>query len=356
VSTTSWRPALGRAVLVLVLATGVGTVACTGTGPGASGPAASTPAPSGSAAPVGGAAPAGDTSATAAPGTGPATVTDASVASTGCGRPAPVPPGHSTTQTLTSGGVRRDYLLHLPADYDPARPRPLVLSFHGHKRTSAYQEELSGFSSTPDIAVYPRGLVGTDGETAWTGAPYSAAADDVRFTADLLDQLQRELCVDPARIYAAGKSNGGGFVGVLACRLPGRIAAFAPVSGAFYPEGGACRPSRPAPILDFHGAADTTIPYAGVPAKGLPPLPAWLAGWADRNGCQGPPDTREEHRGVVHISHWPPNRCRAEVLHYKIDGLAHFWPSTQPNPDSPKPTVLDATPVIMDFFARHALG
>jgi polyhydroxybutyrate depolymerase len=31
----------------------------------------------------------------------------------------------------------------------------------------------------------------------------------VLFTSDLLNTLQRELCVDARRIYAAGKSNGG---------------------------------------------------------------------------------------------------------------------------------------------------
>lgn len=43
-------------------------------------------------------------------------------------------------------------------------------------------------------------------------------------------------CLDSSRIYAAGKSNGGGLTGLLACdkKLSTQIAAFAPVSGAFY--------------------------------------------------------------------------------------------------------------------------
>lgn len=273
----------------------------------------------------------------------------------GCGRPAPVAPGQSTVQEVTSGGLRRTYLLHLPNDYQPSRPTPLVLSFHGHRRTSEYQQELSGFSATEDIAVYPQGLVGTDGLSAWTGAPYSAPADDVLFTADLLDQLEARLCVDRARVYAAGKSNGGGFVGLLACRMADRIAAFAPVSGAFYPEGGACNPTRPVPIIDFHGGADTTIPYAGDPAKGLPAIPDWLAGWAGRDGCGGAAAVRDEFGGQVQVSRWQPCRGGAEIVHYKIDGLGHDWPSTHPNLDSATPTVLDATPLIMAFFDQHKL-
>jgi polyhydroxybutyrate depolymerase len=274
---------------------------------------------------------------------------------TGCGRASPVPPGQSVVQEVTSGGLRRTYLLHLPNDYQPSRPTPLVLSFHGHRRTSEYQQELSGFSATEAIAVYPQGLIGTDGLSAWTGAPYSASADDVLFTGDLLNQLEARLCVDRARIYAAGKSNGGGFVGLLACRMADRIAAFAPVSGAFYPEGGACNPTRPVPIIDFHGGADTTIPYAGDPAKGLPAIPDWLAGWAGRNGCAGAPAVRNEFGGQVQVSRWRPCRGDAEIVHYKIDGLGHDWPSTQPNLDSATPTVLDATPLIMAFFDQHKL-
>ncbi|MEC3982309.1 ferulic acid esterase [Amycolatopsis sp. H20-H5] len=285
----------------------------------------------------------------------PAKAVDHPVRTTGCHRSPPVTPGETTGASVVSGGLTREYTVHLPARYDPDRPYPLVLSFHGHKRTSAYQEKLSGFSALDTIAVYPQGLVGTDGETAWTGAPYSAAADDVLFTSDLLNSLQRTLCVDPARIFATGKSNGGGFTGLLACRLASRIAAFAPVSGAFYPQGGECDPSRPAPILDFHGTADTTIPYAGNPAKGLPSIPDWLAGWSSRDGCFTRPLTYSPIKGVD-VQRWFGCDRRSTVEHYRVEGAGHVWPSTQPNDDSATPTVLDATPVIWRFFRSHRLG
>jgi polyhydroxybutyrate depolymerase len=281
-------------------------------------------------------------------------VVDHPVRTTGCGRAAPVPSGVTTTRHVVSGGLDREYTVHLPARYDPRRAYPLVLSFHGHKRTSQYQEELSGFSALDAISVYPQGLIGTDGESAWTGAPYSAAADDVLFTSDLLNSLQRELCVDDDRIFAAGKSNGGGFVGVLACRLPGRIAAFAPVSGAFYPQGGDCRPSRPAPILDFHGTADTTIPYTGNPAKGLPSIPDWLAGWSTRDGCFPKPVSWQPVKGVV-AQKWLGCDRWSTLEHYRVEGAGHVWPSTEPNNDSATPTVIDATPVIWRFFRTHPL-
>ncbi|MBB4688427.1 alpha/beta hydrolase family esterase [Amycolatopsis jiangsuensis] len=276
-------------------------------------------------------------------------VVDHAVATTGCGQ-AVAGAGTSTTAHLKSGGIDREYRIYVPARYNPHRRYPLVLSFHGHKRTSQYQEELSGFSGSDQIAVYPQGLVGTDGETAWTGAPYSASADDVQFTSDLLTSLQGQLCVDPSRIYATGKSNGGGFVGVLACRMAGRFAAFAPVSGAFYPQGGACHPSRKVALLDFHGTADTTIPYTGNPAKGLPSIPDWLAGWTSRDHCFPRPLSYSPVHDVV-VQRW----LGCSLVHYRVEGAGHVWPSTEPNLDSETPTVIDATPVIRHFFRAHRL-
>ncbi|MGC7098621.1 alpha/beta hydrolase family esterase [Amycolatopsis lurida] len=290
----------------------------------------------------------------AAPATASPGPADRPVPTTGCGLTPPVAPGTTGAQTLVSGGLTREYTVHLPANYQPHRPTSLVLSFHGHKRTSQWQEELSEFSGVNTIAVYPQGLIGTDGGTAWTGAPYSADADDVLFTSDLLTKLQSQLCVDPRRIYATGKSNGGGFVGVLACHLPGRIAAFAPVAGAYYPQGGECSPSRPAPILAFHGTADATIPYDGNPAKGLPAIPDWLEKWAERDGCFTHPVTYSPQEKVT-VQKWLGCDKRSSLEHYRIDGAGHVWPSTKPNNDSATPTVLDATPVIWRFFQGQRL-
>ncbi|MEW2548142.1 ferulic acid esterase [Streptomyces sp. NPDC047002] len=283
----------------------------------------------------------------ARPGPGPV--------SAGCGGTADAPPaGRTTAETLTVDGVRRDYLIHVPASYRPGRALPLVLSFHGHGRTAAYQERLTGMSELDALVVYPQGVTGTDGESAWQGAPYSADVDDIAFTRALIDRTEQRLCVSTPQVFASGKSNGGGFSALVGCRLADRVAATAEVSGAFYPQGGACEPARPVPVIDFHGQADTTIPYGGNSAKGLPALPDWLAGWAGRDGCAATPRTTQVEPNVVR-QRWAPCAGGAVVEHYRIADGGHVWPATVPNEDSATPTTIDATPIIWSFFLAHPL-
>ncbi|KAF1361967.1 hypothetical protein EJ07DRAFT_163870 [Lizonia empirigonia] len=152
---------------------------------------------------------------------------------------------------------------------------PLILSFHGRGKNAKFEEELSQFSNATygfdGISVYPEGVPTSSGTQQFQGDPdFPSSVNDVTFTLELLDEIQKTYCIDPARIYAVGKSNGGGFTTVLACDADAtkRIAAFAPVSGAIYLNADqklpACNPSRlPIPIMEFHGFKDTTIPYAG---------------------------------------------------------------------------------------------
>ncbi|MFF1417789.1 alpha/beta hydrolase family esterase [Streptomyces sp. NPDC058280] len=264
--------------------------------------------------------------ATAAPG-GAAKAPAA--ASKACRLPAPQQPGTSEQHTLTSGGRDRTYQLHLPAGYSHKRDWPVILAFHGRGNTGAGTEEFSKLSTLPAVVVYPNGVIGTgDGDRqAWQGAPYAAAGvDDVAFTEDLLDRLEATLCVDERRVYATGKSNGAGFVGtLLACRTADRIAAIAPVAAALYPTGEACEPSRPVPVIEFHGTGDATIPYAGDAERGLPAIQDWVAGWAGLNGCVLRARDRVTEPDITVSRRLGCDRG-AEVRHVAVTDGGHTWP------------------------------
>ncbi|WP_232664546.1 alpha/beta hydrolase family esterase [Pseudonocardia sp. TRM90224] len=276
----------------------------------------------------------------------------------GCGQAAPQQPGTSARHTIQSGGRDRTYQLHLPADYNPHRPYPLIVAYHGRGNTGAGTEEFSKLSTLPAVVAYPDGVIGTgDGDRqAWQGAPYSApGVDDVAFTNDLLDRLEATVCVDDRRVYATGKSNGAGFTGILACRLADRIAAIAPVAGAFYPTGEDCRPSRPVPVIELHGTADATIPYPGDADRGLPAIPDWVAAWAKRDGCrvQTPPKRIEPD---ITTTRWVGCSRGAEVQHVAVDNGGHTWPGADIYSGGGVTTqTIEAHEVIWDFLRSHVL-
>ncbi|KAJ0116507.1 hypothetical protein J7T55_007487 [Diaporthe amygdali] len=273
----------------------------------------------------------------------------------------------------------RRYLLWFPINYEPNKPAPLVLSYHGGTRIAEEQQRLdllsTAYFNKEYIMVYPNGVNET-----WEGVP-DVDTDDVGFTGDILDELEAQYCIDTDRIYATGKSQGGGFVGVLACDedMSQRIAAFSPVSGAFYisdfgdecePETVAIEPCSPGrdnvPILDFHGLADDTIKYYGGERKGgcLPTIPHWVQTWAERDGL-GPENVTSAVPGAPSDSsavryEFGEGSQQGLVTHI-MDGtdIGHDWPSTQPNSDNSQagrhPASFNASSLILDFFAAHPL-
>ena len=130
-----------------------------------------------------------------------------SAPSSGCGKS--LPSGFSAGQTTTmevpatSGQPIRHYKVHLSANFQNNRGQAIVFSFHGHKGDMAKQEDLSQLSQkgvlinrAGIIAVYPQGKVGTDGQTAWQGAPYSApGVDDVSPFRSSSISIQNELVI-----------------------------------------------------------------------------------------------------------------------------------------------------------------
>jgi polyhydroxybutyrate depolymerase len=270
---------------------------------------------------------------------------DRPVESGGCGRRPLVRPGTTARLTVAvppaaaAGTRRRSYLLHVPARYASGHPTPLVLAFHGGGGTAAGMERSSGLSVLADrrgfLVAYPQGLAQQHGRgpTGWDASgprdPAADGIDDGLFVSNVLNAIQSGYCVDPARIAATGMSNGGSMTGYLACVLSDRIAAFAPVEGVFFQIPGGCHPAHPVAVLDVHVRTDPVAPYAGVPSRGSPDyyalaIPAWLAGWARRDGCRLGPRLVAGARGVE-AEHW--TRCPAGVgvTGYVFPSGGHAW-------------------------------
>lgn len=284
---------------------------------------------------------------------------DQPIPSSGCFSRTDLPPGQTVSESISSGGDERTYRIHLPDDYRPYRPTPVILTFGGRGESSEKIESYSGFDDLEAIAVYPDGLPTDNGQTGWEGAPYASSADDVLFVSDLLDDLQSTLCVDPRRIYADGKSNGGGFAALLACQLSDRIAAFGMVAGAFYPgTSDGCEPGAPVSIVDFHGTADTVINYDGDTSRMGSTLPAimdWTASWADYDGCDSTPNSEDIGSDVVEFDY---QNCAdgSAVQHYRIVGGGHTWPgATIENGPGVTTQTISATQIMWRFFLAHPL-
>jgi len=160
------------------------------------------------------------------------------------------------------------YRVAVPAGWDGRTPLPLLLYLHGYSQTSAdvmgEAELVAAVGASGALLVAPDGL----GRT-WShvGSP-SHDRDDLAFLHAVVADAQKRWPVDPARIVAAGFSQGGSMVWDLACHAAEGFAAFLPVSGDFwlpYPEG--CE-SGAVNLRHIHGINDNTVPMGGRPILG----------------------------------------------------------------------------------------
>jgi polyhydroxybutyrate depolymerase len=262
------------------------------------------------------------------------------------------------TWTIMAGGLTRTFAVHVPASYDPARGTPLILNFHGYTSNSSQEALLSKMNAKSDaagyIVVYPQGTGSSPGWNAGAccGEAATMHVDDVGFVNAILDTLEAELCVDPHRVFSTGMSNGGFLSHRLACELPGRIAAVAPVAGVMAMP--TCTPSRPISVMHFHGTADNVVPYGGNANSGFPSVADTIAGWVTRDQCTDAPAVSFEKGDSKCEAH---THCAggAEVILCTVDGGGHTWPGGFPIPTGKTTTDLDASDAMWEFFQRHPL-
>ncbi|MGB7817656.1 MAG: hypothetical protein WBL35_02825 [Ornithinibacter sp.] len=94
-----------------------------------------------------------------------------------------------------------------------------------------------------------------------------SGVDDVGFISALTDALVREYDIDPRWVFATGLSNGAFMVNRLACDLPEKIAAVAPVARTLGTDV-ECSPAVPVAVMSVHGTDDPLVPFEGGPMAG----------------------------------------------------------------------------------------
>ena len=170
-------------------------------------------------------------------------------------------------RTIMVNGVEREYIIYKPSSLLPQVKYPVVLDFHGGGGNAASTEKSFGFDKIADIkkfiVVYPEGL-----NKGWNDGRKDGklqhTADDVAFVSQLIDKLIKEENADPARIYAAGISNGAFFSIYLACKLPGKLKAIAAVCGNILEDNkDSFALPKPVSLLLINGTGDPLVKYDG---------------------------------------------------------------------------------------------
>jgi polyhydroxybutyrate depolymerase len=253
-------------------------------------------------------------------------------------------------------------VLHFSVDGEPhealvdiprgaSRRLPLVLAFHGARYGARFASRYYRLTPLADrahfVVIYPQ----ASHDVFWQLR--STQHEDVEAVRALLDRVEQWPCIDSARVYATGVSNGGGFTARLGCELADRLAAIAPVAGG-YGSLGTCRPTRAVPVLEIHGTEDPIVPYRGTGPDGDGSVPGFLAQWVALDDCRGAPRRTVLSRDVTRLA-WTRCAGGASVEHLRLGETGHVWPGGDSDTDRHDPTGVDAAETVWRFLSRFRL-
>jgi polyhydroxybutyrate depolymerase len=189
--------------------------------------------------------------------------------SAGCGSPTSLASGN---RTINVNGTPRQYVLDIPANYDPNRAYRLVFGWHwrGGSANDVVNNGYYGLKALANdsaIFVSPNGI-----DNGWA----NPGGRDVAFARAMVDSLKTNLCVDTSRVFSTGWSFGGMMSNAIGCDMPDVFRAIAPMSGALY---SGCDQSNTQPIAVWmsHGLSDSVVPISAGRAA--------LDVFVRKNGC-----------------------------------------------------------------------
>ncbi len=255
-----------------------------------------------------------------------------------------------TRRTVAHQGIDREYIVYSPAS-SPNGPAPVVLSLKGRGQPiDNFRQELRldrvadehGFRVVYPVAVgdvwsYGRPLVNPmpsiNGQTV----------DDLGFIKKIIEEMVARKLADPRRIYAAGVSRGGLMSFTLACSIPGKIAAIAPIIASMTEHQIAdCGVDRALPVVVVAGTHDFNIRYDGwIFQRGrVVSVAETMEFWRKTNGCTGQtrrllPDLDPTDGTRISLENWTGCRAGTVTRLYKVWRGGHRVPGYEPDHVNP---------------------
>lgn len=243
--------------------------------------------------------------------------------------------------SINVDGMERYYYTFIPSEMSTQNSVALIVALHGGVGSGTQLEIQSQLSVLAEqekfIVVYPDGFKNALGIRTWNagvccGSAVNQNIDDVSFISLLIEKHIETFNVDPEKVFITGMSNGGFMAYRLACEIPEKIAAIAPVACSMNIPNG-CNASQMVPIIHFHSFLDSNIPYNGGHGDGLsnhynPPLDSVFNVWSDIGGCINRSDTiiSNEYYTQVHFSSCS---CEREIQYLITEDGGHSWPGGQ---------------------------
>jgi polyhydroxybutyrate depolymerase len=258
-------------------------------------------------------------------------------------------------------GKKREYLLHVPSNYNEQINKSLVIALHGGLGTPKNIEEQSLLSDVSDeegfIVCYPDGIGRTWNAGKCCGKAMKKDIDDVGFIETLIDKLINEYDINSTRIFVTGISNGGFMSYHLACKISGKIAAIAPVAATMTMDN--CTATTPVSIVHFQSYLDDSVPYLGGRGNGISevyksPLDSVFKVWSTINNCTTQ-DSLIESNPFYDATIWRNCNNSTEIVWYMTNDGGHSWPmGTQPRGTADAvSTAIEASRTMWEFFDNH---
>lgn len=274
-------------------------------------------------------------------------------------------------RTVGVDGDRRPWFVAVPA----GAPSAVVLCLHGRGTDPAWQARLSGMdrlaADRGAVVVFPQGSWQVD-RRGYSWDPQA----DLPYLDAVVEAVRREFPGTAPRVGVCGMSAGARMASHFAAARAEDVAALGAVAGVRAPRS---RPTRPVPVIAFHGLADRALPFAGGPggrgtelvirwqnrrAGRIPERDGWwqesvpeaVRAWAVANGVEG--DRSERRLGPALSRTTYGEGTGGEVTLWTFAGAGHTWPGHPAG--FPLGLVVgrtsrevDATEAIWRFLRRH---